>query len=89
MHASVEMFLSDCNYFSASADIDFTFPSSPLPFNVTFNPMDNRKAIDLHIIDDQLAAGDEFIALQLTNLAGDITIGQQTTLIKLQEDDGK
>lgn len=51
--------------------------------------MDNRRAIDLHITDDQFAEGDEFIALQLTSLVSFIAIGQQTTMIRIQENDGE
>jgi len=51
--------------------------------------MDNRRAIDVHITDDQFAEGDEFIALQLTSLVSFIAIGQQTTVIRIQENDGQ
>ena len=75
--------------FSIPVDIDFTFSSGPLPFNVTFHPVDNRRAIDLYITDDQSAEGDEFIDLQLINPVGNITIGQQMAQIKIQDNDGR
>ena len=68
---------------------DFSFISGAPPFNVTFNPTDDRKAVVLNITDDQLAEGNEFINLQLTNFSSYIRIGQQMADIKIQDDEGK
>ena len=68
---------------------DFYFGSGPLPFNVTFNPLDNRRAIVLDITDDQFAEEDEFIHLQITDFSTYVTIGQQTAVITIQENDGE
>ena len=56
---------------------------------MTFYPTDSRKAVVLNITDDQLAEGNELISLQLTELSSNIGIGQQTTLITIQDDEGK
>ena len=56
---------------------------------MTFNPTDDRKAVVLDITDDQLAERNEVISLQLTELSSNIGIGQRTTRITIQDDEGK
>ena len=51
--------------------------------------MDIRRAITLNITDDQFAEGNELIVLQLMGFSSVITIGQQTTMITIQENDGE
>ena len=75
--------------FSALLDIDFFVPSGSPPFNVTFNPMDIRREIILNITDDQFAEGNELIVLQLMNISSVIAIGQQTTMITIEDNDSK
>ena len=76
-------------YYFLHSDVDFYFLSGLTPFNVTFNPMDTRRAIILNITDDQFAEGNELIILQLMNFSSVITFGQQTTMITIQENDGE
>ena len=56
---------------------------------MTFNPLDNRRAIVLDITDDQFAEEDELIHLQITDFSSYVTIGQQTAVITIQENDGE
>ena len=43
----------------------------------------------LNITDDQFAEGDELITLQLTKVSSYISIGRQTTLVTIQDNDGE
>ena len=56
---------------------------------MTFNPPDNRRAIVLDITDDQFAEEDELIHLQITDFSTYVTIGLQTAVITIQENDGE
>ena len=51
--------------------------------------MESEQAIVLNITDDEFAEGDELISLQLNKFSSYITIGQQSTLIQIQDNDGK
>lgn len=70
-------------------DVDYRFVSGLTPLNVTFSSTDNRRSLNMDIDDDQFAEGDELIILQLTNFSSVITIGQQTTMITIQENDSE
>lgn len=56
---------------------------------MTLDPINSRKAIELDITNDQLAEGDEMINLQLSSFSSAVRIGQQTTMITIQDNDSE
>lgn len=66
--------------------VDFSLES---PISLTFSPTDNMISLPLEIIDDNVTENDEILSLSLSVTNGSIEIGQGTTEIIIEDDDGK